>query len=310
MTVLRLGVHEGVGKVFPPDRLLDALSPPAGVEVTVVAADRIDTCDALIVHSYEPEFLDAGLEWIQTISSGVDTFPLEAVSDRGIALSSCRGIHGDSIGETVMGYLLMFSRLLHRYRWSQYEKRWDRPAWDEPTLLAGTAACVVGVGTIGSSIAAKASALGVSVTGVNRSGDAVAGVEEVVSIASLHEVLEAVEFVVLSLPLTDATRGLFGPAEFDRMRSDAYLINVARGPIVESDALVAAIENDEIAGAALDVFDQRPLPRSAPFWDMEEVIVTPHASGLMRDYYRRVAAIANENMDRFVSDEPLRNQVI
>lgn len=343
-----LGVHGSVDAVFPPTALCEYLSDATaadGLDVTVgvVPASKhgayggghideagdggedappslsLADCDALVTFRYDAAFLDADLEWIHSVQSGVDRFPFDRLDREGVALTNSNGIHGDSVGDTVAGYMLAFARRLHVYRDRQREREWSWPAHDEPFSLRGERLCVVGLGGLGRGIAARADALGMDVVGVKRTPTPVEGVNEVYPSDRLHEAVGDARFVALAVPLTPATEGLVGAAEFAAMRSDAYLINVARGDVVDQDALVAALEqeNDDgpdagsgIRGAALDVFEAEPLPESSPLWGREEVIVTPHAAAAHREYADRVGAIVAESLRRQARGEGYANRVL
>lgn len=306
----RLGIHESVRAVFPAEALrreLDDLE----LEVVVIDDDpaAIEDCDAVVTFDHRAAFLGE-VGWIHSIQSGVDRFPFGELEASGTILTNSAGIHGDSVGETVLGYLLMFARHLHRHRWNQAKARWDRPAWDEAFTLTGESLCVLGLGALGRGIATRADAMGMSVVGVRRSPAPVEGVDRVVGSDELLEVVGDATFVAVALPLTSATEGLIDAEVLGRMRSDAYLINVGRGPIVDETALIEALEADDIAGAALDVFEEEPLPPSSPLWNMENVIVTPHTAAQTRDYYRDIAELVRDNVGRMRRGEELHNRVV
>ncbi|GAA0263608.1 D-2-hydroxyacid dehydrogenase [Halobacterium noricense] len=307
--VTRIGIHASVETLFPPTVLVDELAD-VDPEVTVVTSDDLDDVDALVTFAYDDAFLDADLEWIHSVQSGVDRFPFDDLEAAGIRLTNSTGTHGDSVGETVAGYMLSFARRLHAYRDQQAEKHWEWPAWDEPFTLAGSSLCVVGLGTLGQGIAARADALGMDVVGVKRTPTPVDHVDTVYPSPDLHEAIADAKFVALAVPLTDDTAGMIGEAELDAMRDDAVLVNVARGPVVDQDALVDALEADDLAGAALDVFETEPLPEDSPLWEMDEVVVTPHAAAATRDYPRRMAALVRENVRRIAEGERLANGVV
>ncbi|WP_276255370.1 D-2-hydroxyacid dehydrogenase [Halomontanus rarus] len=304
----RLGVHESVRTVFPPERLVDALSDSPETDVAVVDDDGITDCDAVVTLEHRDAFV--GLEWVHSIQAGIDRFPLETFEERGVVLTNSTGIHGRSVGETVAGYLLAFARRLHDHVENRRERRWDRPEWDEAFTLPGTTACVVGTGTLGRGVADVVGSLGVRVTGVRRSADPVPGFEEISATDDLLEAISGPKFVVATVPLTPATEGLFDAEAFAAMREDAYFVNVARGGVVDQAALVDALEAGDIAGAALDVFETEPLPETSPLWDLEDVIVTPHCAAYTRDYYRDVADIVRENLERCAGDGDFRNRVV
>ena len=304
-----LGIHDSVEAVFPPERLLEALSG-LDVDVRIVSTDDLAECDALVTFAYDEAFLSAGLGWIHSIQAGVDRFPFDRLAAESITLTNSTGIHGDTVGETVAGYMLSFARGLHRYRDRQNGAEWHREAWDRAFSLADSSACVVGLGTLGRGIAVRADALGMDVVGVRRTPTPVVGVDTVHPSRELETAISDARFVVLTVPLTEATEGLIGEAELAAMRSDAVLVNVARGPVVEQAALVEALESGAIGGAALDVFETEPLPEESPLWGMEEVIVTPHVAAATEAYYRRIAAIVEENVNRYADGDALTNEVV
>jgi len=304
-----LGIHTSVGQVFPPVHLRDALTELG--PVPFVPDERpVEDCDALVTFEWDPVFLDAGLDWIHSIQAGVDRFPFEDLSDLEIRLTNSTGIHGDTVGETVVGYMTSLARRLHVYRSRQERREWRPPAWDEPFTLAGEPVTVVGLGTLGRGVASRADGLEMRVRGVRRTPTPVEHVERIYAPADLTEAITDARFVVLTVPLTDETTGLIGEAELDAMRSDAYLINVARGPVVDQAALVDALKSGAIAGAALDVFEDEPLPDSSPLWEMDDVVVTPHAAAATRDYADRIADLVRENSRRLANGEALANAVV
>lgn len=308
--ISRIGVHQSVTELFPPHVLQQALDD-LSVEVQIIqSANDLDTCDAVVTFTYDEAFLDADLVWIHSIQSGVDRFPLDALEEHGIALTSSAGIHSDSVGETVAGYMLQFARRLHVHRTNEAHQEWRYPPWNSAFTLAGESCCVVGLGTLGQGIAMRADALGMHISGVRRAPIPVDHVETVYTTDELDEALAEALFVVLAVPLTERTRGLIGADELAVMRDDAYLINVARGSVVDEAALVQALREGEIAGAALDVFEEEPLPAESPLWGLENVIVTPHAAAATREYAARVAALVRENTRRFRADESLVNRVL
>jgi D-2-hydroxyacid dehydrogenase (NADP+) len=306
-----LGVHDSVGAVFPPAVLRDSLADDRpDLTVRVVGSDAaLADCDALVTFVYDDAILDADPTWVHSIQAGVDRFPLDEFEARGVPLTNSTGIHGTGVGESVLGTMLMLARRLHRYRSSQERREWDRPDWDEPFTLRGESCCVVGLGTLGRGIAARADAVGMDVSGVKRTPTPTDHADPVYPATELHEAIADARFVALSVPLTNRTEGLVGAAELARMRADAYLVNVARGGVVDQSALVTALEEGEIAGAALDVFETEPLPADSPLWAMDDVVVTPHASAATREYYERIAALVRENLRRLDAGEDLGNRV-
>jgi phosphoglycerate dehydrogenase-like enzyme len=168
---------------------------------------------------------------------------------------------------------------------------------------------IVGTGGIGRELAQMLAPLGVGVLAVNRSGAALAGAERTVAVGALEGVLPAAHFVVLAAALTAETSGLMGAAMFGAMRNDAWLVNVARGGLVETDALVDALTNGRIAGAALDVTDPEPLPVGHPLWSIDDVIITPHIANTWEMALPELTALVGRNVGRFARGEPLEGVV-
>ena len=307
---LELGIHPSVDIVFPPSLLREELTDLAADVRILSDGSALAGLDGVVTFSFEEAFLSADLEWIHCILAGVDAFPFEALKRRGITLSNSSGVHGDAIGDTVLGYMLQFARRLHIYRDNEPTREWYYPDWDETFTLPGETVCVVGLGTLGQGVTARADAVGMNVRGVRRTPTPVPSVDAVFTPDSLTAAISDARFVALTVPLTSQTEGLIGSDELDAMREDAYLLNVARGGVVDQDALVAALTDGRIAGAALDVFETEPLPDDSPLWDLENVIVTPHAAGATDEYAERVAAIVAENVRRIRRGESLANHVV
>ncbi|PSP72188.1 D-2-hydroxyacid dehydrogenase [Halobacteriales archaeon QS_3_64_16] len=317
----RVGIHESVSELFPPAWFEEAFggSEPtekSGGKREIEIADVGGDLDALsglevcVTLACEEAFLESDLSWVHSVQAGVDRFPLDAFDEQGIALTNSEGIHGDVVGETVLGYLLTVARGLHRYRDAQGERRWSDPDWSALGTLNGERICVIGLGTLGQGVARRAEAFGMEVVGVRRTPTPVDGVREVYTPANLERAIEDSRFVVLCVPLIEETQELIGPEELAAMEKDAFLVNVARGAVVEERALVDALEAGEIAGAALDVFESEPLPEGSPLWEMEEVVISPHVAAAHEGYADRVAAIVRENLQRQERGKSFANRVV
>ncbi|MFB6082229.1 MAG: D-2-hydroxyacid dehydrogenase [Halanaeroarchaeum sp.] len=304
----RLGIHDSVAAVFPPEVLMEALAD-TGPEVSVIGDDEIADVDAVVTFDHHPDFVTE-LEWIHSVQAGYDKFPLDALDEAGVVLTNSSGIHGESVGESVLGQMLSLARRLFTYVEAQERGEWDRARWDEPFTLFDESLCVVGLGTLGQGIAQRAAGMDMHVTGVRRKPTLVPHVREVYTPNRLHEAIEDARFVAVTVPLSAATEGMFGPEEFEVMREDAYLVNVARGPVVQQDALIEAIEEGHIAGAALDVFEEEPLPADSPLWDMEEVLITPHVAAMERGYYEKIQRLVRENLRLFETDGAPVNRIV
>lgn len=302
---MQVVVHSSVTPVFPPEYLVEALED-RGVEAT--ATDDLDGVDGVVAFEHDDSFLDC--PWIHAITAGYDDYPVARYREAGVTFTNSTGIHGASVGETVAGICLAFARRLHRYRDRQREGRWEREPYEASFTLDGERACVVGLGTLGGGVATRLDALEMDVVGVRRTPAPVAGVRKVYTPEALTTAIDDARFVVLTVPLTDDTRQLIGTEELAAMREDAYLLNVARGEVVDPDALVDAIETGEIAGAGLDAHDPEPLPDDSPLWEFEEVILTPHVAALTDDYHVAVADLVATSAARIERGEEPVNQVV
>jgi len=218
------------------------------------------------------------------------------------------------MAEHTIGVMLAFARQLHHARDAQQGRRWSqREQWAaEPgfAALAGSTLGVVGFGHIGRAIGEKGRALGMHVLAVRRTPAAnPEPAHEQWGLDRLPELLERSDWVALAAPHTRESAGLIGAAQFARMKPGARLVNVGRGALVDEDALVAALRSGRLAGAALDVMRDEPLPADSPLWDLPEVIVTPHVSGLGPRYWERVADVFAANLRRWLAGEPLHGVV-
>ncbi len=250
------------------------------------------------------------LKWVQALSAGVDFYDHDALAEAGIVLTTAAGVHAQPIAEQVLGYLLLFEREILRGIRQQETGQWLRYEGGE---LREKTLGVVGVGAIGSRVAELASALGMSVVGTKRDTSTAPGaVDEILAPDGLHGVLSRADYVVVACPLTDETRGLVGREELGIMDDDAVLVNVARGPIVEEDALVDALRQGVIRGAALDVFEAEPLEPDSPLWDLPNVVVTPHMAGSTPHKEHRLADLFASNLEAFVEGDAdaMENRVV
>jgi D-2-hydroxyacid dehydrogenase (NADP+) len=257
----------------------------------------------------------ARLRWVQSPAAGVGSlmFPELLASD--VVLTSARGIRARSIAEHVIAVTLALSRLLPLALRAQAAHRWAQGQLEgadvDVRLLLGQRMGIVGLGAIGLEVAKIATPVGFRVTAIRRRTDQpVPGcVEAVWTPDRLHDLLAISDVVVLAAPHTPDTKRLIGSRELDRLKRGALLVNVARGKLVDDDALVAALGDGRVGGAALDVFSEEPLPASSPYWDLPNVIATPHTSGALRDYWTPLVALFSENLQRFEKGEPLLNVV-
>jgi phosphoglycerate dehydrogenase-like enzyme len=248
------------------------------------------------------------LRWIQAVSAGVDRLDPRVLAR--VTLTNGNGLGAEPIAEHVICHLLMLARGAPIYFRRQVEHRWERGV--QARVVSGMTMGIVGMGAIGSAVAARARALGLRVIAIRRSvarrgPDAVA--DEVCPPDDLPYLLAESDVVVLATPLTPETRGLIGEPELRAMRPGSYLINIARGGVVDEAALIRALSDGHLGGAGLDVFATEPLPADSPLWDLPTVIVTPHVAASSDRYMHRVAELVCDNVRRYLDGRPLRNLV-
>jgi D-2-hydroxyacid dehydrogenase (NADP+) len=251
------------------------------------------------------------LRWLQQWGAGADwLLQHPELADKDFVLTSASGVHAVPIAEHLLAFLLCFGRGFHKaLRW-QGQHHWQKVAQHDLFELPGKTALVVGVGAIGAHFATLASALGIRVVGLRRDpSQSAPGVERMVGPEALRSELPRADFVVITVPLTPETRHMFAEEELRLMKQDAYLLNIGRGGTVDEAALVRALREGRIAGAGLDVFETEPLPEDSPLWDMEQVIITSHYSGLTPRYEERVFDIFIANLQRYLAGEPMNNVV-
>ena len=281
-------------------------------------AARIGEADVLVVSGlWRNELIDRAdkLRFIQSISAGTDQYDREALRTRGIRLASAQGINATAVAEHAMALMLALARQLPQARDNQARRRW-RPMISDPAAredeISGKTLLIVGLGRIGSTLARLARSFGMRVLAIKRNPAAAADAADVVAGQDrLLELLAQADFVALTCPLTPATELLFGAAAFAAMKPAAFLVNVARGRVVDEPALIGALERGRIAGAALDCFWDEPLPVDSPLWTWPTVLITPHSAGETRRYEDNVIDLLLENLERLWRGESaLKNQVV
>lgn len=247
------------------------------------------------------------LEWIHWSGAGVDALLFPELVRSGVRVTNSRGVFDRPMAEYVLGLIIAFAKHFPETWTLQSAKQWHHRLTD---TIEGKKVLVVGAGSIGRTIARICSGAGMRVSGVGRSArsqDPDFG--RVCACESLDEALPDADFVVIAAPLTSQTRGLFSTGQFRLMKPTARIVNVGRGAIVDEAALIAALRAKEIAGAALDVFEEEPLPEESPLWPMPNVIVSPHMSGDFYAYADALAKVFLENYRRYCTGEPLLNQI-
>jgi phosphoglycerate dehydrogenase-like enzyme len=280
--------------------------------------DKLADADVLVVSGFWNNELLAyapKLRFIQSIGAGYDQFALDQLHQRGIRLASAKGVNRNAVSEHAMAMILSLARHLHTGRDHQHAHLWRGMISDlsrREDELGGKTLLIVGLGGIGSRLAALAKAFGMYVIATKRNPASAVGVaDEVYTPDKLKTLLPRADFVALTCPLTPETRNMIDGEALAAMKASAYLINVARGGCVDEPALLAALQNGEIAGAAIDHFWDEPLLPDSPFWDLENVLITPHTAGETRRYEENLMDILLDNLERLWRGETqLQNQVV
>jgi len=250
------------------------------------------------------------LRWFATGGAGVDGILFPELIESDLTLTNNSGVHAPHMAEYLLGMMLAFVRDLPRLMRAQVRHEWEGRGGLTVYELGRQTLAVVGLGDIGQALAWRANAIGMRVVGSRRHpGELPRGVERIYGPDELHDMLAEADHVAITLPLTDETRGLFGAAEFEVMKPTSFIYNIGRGPIIDSDALISALNDGQIAGAGLDVTDPEPLNADSPLWDMENVVITAHTSGAGPFYWERGIELLIENIGRFMRDEPMLNVV-
>ena len=247
------------------------------------------------------------LRWQHTPSAGVNHILTPTFLERDIILTNGAGVHAIPIAEFVITYMLAYAKQLPSLYTCQAEKHWKK-GWPIKELKDATL-LIIGAGGIGQEIALRAKAFGMQIFGSRRHPQAMPNFDLVVDAQECRSLLPKSDYVVIAAPLTPETKGMIDAKALSLMRPNAYLINIARGAVVDDIALYKALSEGAIAGAALDTFYTEPLPPESPFWSLPNVFVTPHCSGNSPKVIERSLALFLDNFNRYSSRKPLRNVV-
>jgi D-2-hydroxyacid dehydrogenase (NADP+) len=257
--------------------------------------------DAEFIHNAK------NLKWIHLLSAGADAMPFDELKERKIILTNSKGVHKYQISEQVLGYMLLFERGLNYFIRKQMNREWDKSV--RVSELYGKTVCILGVGSIGDEIARIAREFGMKTIGVRKSGKISQFIDEMYTNENMIYAVSKADYVICALPLTDDTYHLLGKDFFKNMKNDAVFINIGRGKVVDESSLIDALKNKTIRGAALDVFEEEPLSKESPLWDMENVIITPHTAGISPHYMERGIEIIKHNIKAYLGDGDFINRV-
>jgi D-2-hydroxyacid dehydrogenase (NADP+) len=279
LTINVVGHHNDVGPYIATTDILLCFSPPMADHV-VRDAPR--------------------LKWIQALGTGVDNIIDLPSLDKEVVVTNVRGIHGAPVSEATIAYMLSLARDLPRANIAQNKAQWER--WPA-ALLAGKTVGVLGVGLIAEYLAPICKAFHMTTIGISGSPRKSKGFDRMVHRDELVKIAPELDYLVALTPLNAETRGIVGAKVFAAMKPTAYLVNVARGGVVDEPALVAALESGKIAGAALDVFAQEPLPASSPLWKTKNVTIFSHLGGYSQGYEERAMPTIAGNMAKFLAGD-------
>jgi phosphoglycerate dehydrogenase-like enzyme len=281
--------NRSVGDAFRGASDLDVVTPAAG-EVTAELAES----EVLVTYRWDDSYLTGSLRWVQSISVGVDQYPIEMLRRAGVVLTSARGCHGPQVSEHAFGLLLALTRGIGRSMRNAEAKVWKPIPGVE---ISGMTLGILGLGTIGEAIAQKAVAWGMDVIGTKSSIDGYEGAARAVfSPEDTVSVFEVSDAVISVLPDTESTRGIV-TAECLSAMDGGWFVNVGRGTAVKAEDLLDALASGALAGVGLDVFDPEPLPEPSPLWSHPRVVITNHTAGLSPRYGPRLLEIFRRNLD-------------
>ncbi len=269
-----------------------------------LSTESIEEADAIVVGTrMASQLLDLlprakRVRWIHALAAGVDPFPFDLLRRTDITVTNSRGLYADGLAEFVVAAMLWFAKDLRRVTRNQDARHWEPFTVER---LEGQTAGIIGFGGIGRAVARRAEALGMQVIAARRRSE--------LGDATVDDVIEGSDYVILCAPLTPSTRGLMSASRIARMKPASVLINVSRGQLVDEEALVSALQSNRIKGAALDVYSTEPLPPEHPLWALDNVLLSPHSADHTADSHDRAMTFFLENAGRFERGEALENVV-
>lgn len=298
-----------VRRAFAPAELIEV--HPFDNDGIALALERADV--AVVMFDIDDRFLAAPrLRWVHCDHAGLNRSARREVFEKGLIVTGAAGRSAPALAQHAFYFALALTFDARSLFERQAAHEWGGiPGYEHRLALHGKTLGVVGFGHTGQEMAALGKAFGMRVVAYRRrSGEVPPTVDRMLCVEdgdTLDPLLEESDVVMLAVALTDATHHLIGPAELQRMKDDAYLVNLARGPIVDHEALTEALRDEQIAGAGLDVTDPEPLPADSPLWDMPNVVITPHMTPKLPERTQRSIDVIVENIGRYRRGEPMRN---
>lgn len=241
------------------------------------------------------------LKWVQALGTGVDNLIDQPSLAPSVAITNLHGIHGPPVSEAAIASMLLLSRRMHHSVRAQDKRQWAR--WPSQLLFEKTVG-ILGVGAIAEALAPRCKALGMKVVGITTGVRPVPGFDEVRPRDPLARAVGDLDYLVLLTPLNDSTKGIVDSSVLAAMKPTAYLINLARGGVVDESALALTLQNRSIAGAAIDVFVEEPLPPGHPFWSLDNAFLTPHLGGFCDVYVEHALPVIEHNLGAFLAGRP------
>jgi phosphoglycerate dehydrogenase-like enzyme len=283
-----------------PEITIDVAATAYQAVAALAHADMLITFGQMM-KNLKLDFAPAGnLRWVQALGTGLDGITDQPALKPGVTVTSLHGVHGAPVSEAALASMLALSRDLPGFVRAQDQHQWKR--WPAK-LLQGKTVGILGIGVIAEALAPKCKALGMTVVGITSSPRKVAGFDRMHPVGELLPVLGEVDHFVLLTPYSAATHQMIGAKVFAAMKHSAYLVNLARGGVVDEDALIEALRSKQIAGAALDVFNQEPLPPDNPLWTFPNVIITTHQGGFCDTYPDLAMPILEHNIRCFLKGD-------
>jgi phosphoglycerate dehydrogenase-like enzyme len=289
--------EKALNEMFP-DVDIETVSEWQAAAKSIVDADILLTFGAMMTDEVVKNA--PRLKWIHALGTGLDGIIDLPSLDKGVRISSTRGIHGAPMSEMTFLLMLALSRNFSRTVRNQDRAQWER--WPAKLLDSKTVG-ILGVGLIAEELAPKCKAFNMTVVGISSTPRQVQGIDQFYHRKDLKQAVPELDYLVVLVPYAPETHGIVDAGIFSAMKSSSYLINIARGGVVDEDALIHALESGQIAGAGLDTFVQEPLPPNHPFWRMENVIITPHLGGFNDAYINKALPIIERNMRCFLNGE-------
>jgi phosphoglycerate dehydrogenase-like enzyme len=303
----------------PDLKLLEKLPPDTNIAVgkSVEAFERLAS-DADVILSWsasgkllrEVFGISPNVRWVHSRSAGLDTVLFPELIESPVPLTNGRGVFSQSLGEFALGAILYFAKDFRRMIANQQAGRWEP---FDIVEISGQTVGIVGYGDIGRAVATRVRAMGMRILAVKRHGPPLYNVDplinQIYSPAERTEMISQCDYIVCAAPLTPETRGMIGEAEFAAMKPNAVVVNIGRGPVIDEAAMLRALTEKRIKGAALDVFDTEPLPAGHAFYHLDNVLLSPHCADHTHDWTEKAMRFFLAQFERYQQGRPLENVV-